>query len=300
VSLPDTPWFESGDLDAYLAAQAFDAQTEAFIRKLAADGYATVDLGDAARALCDAAVADTEPYFARGATRVQDAWYRSAAVRELAVWPPMRELLRAAYGRDPFPFQTLNFRRGSTQALHADTIHFSSQPERFMCGVWIALEDVRPEAGPLVYHPGSHKLPIMTMREAGVNSGRPAPEDYGRHFEPRFAERIAATGLPRHEGLLRKGEALVWAANLAHGGSPILDPDSTRRSLVVHCYFEDCVYYTPLTSDEQSGRLDLRIPPNVRTGRWVWPRRAGRPAWPKPKLIAASLLRDLRRRPWVG
>lgn len=300
MSLPDRPWFESEGLEAYLAAQGFDLATESFIRKLAADGYAVVDLGDEARRLCDAAVADTEPYFARRATRVQDAWYRSAAVRRLATWPAMRELLRAAYGRDPFPFQTLNFRRGSTQALHADTIHFSSQPERFMCGVWIALEDVRPDAGPLVYHPGSHKLPIMTMREAGVNTGRPEPEDYGRHFEPRFAERIAASGLPRHEALIRKGEALVWAANLAHGGSPILDPDSTRRSLVVHCYFEDCVYYTPLVSDEATGRLDMRLPPNVRTGAGVWPRRQGRRVWPAPKRIVQALVRDLLRRPWIG
>lgn len=300
MSLPEVPWFESDALEAYLARQSFDAETEAFIRKLARDGYATVDLGDAARVLCDQAVADTEPYFAKGATRVQDAWYRSDAVRRLATWPAMRDLLRDAFGRDPFPFQTLNFRRGSTQAVHADTIHFNSVPERFMCGVWLALEDIRPEAGPLVYFPGSHRLPVLTMRDVGVNSGDPQPQDYERHFEPRFAERIAATGLPRDQALLRKGEALVWAANLAHGGSPILDLESTRRSLVTHFYFEDCAYYTPLVSDEQSGRLALRAPPNLRTGRWVWPRLNGRLARPRAKVIVAALLRDILRRPWVG
>ena len=32
-------------------------------------------------------------------------------------------------------------------------------PEGFMCGVWVALEDMDMENGPLVYYPGSHKLP---------------------------------------------------------------------------------------------------------------------------------------------
>lgn len=301
MSLPERPWFETGDVEAYLARAGFDAETEAFVRKMAADGYAAIDLGDAARALCDQAVADTDAWFEGGRkTRVQDAWFRSRAVRDLATNEKVRGLLRAAYGREPFPFQTLNFRAGSQQSLHADTIHFSSVPERFMCGVWIALEDVAPGSGPLIYHPGSHRLPIMTMRDAGVNSAHPTPDDYEPHFVPRFAEKIAASGLPQERAMLKKGWAFVWAANLAHGGSPIETPGSTRRSLVVHCYFEDCLYFTPMTSDPASGRLDLRVPPNVRTGRWAWPTRHGRPARPRLKRVAAALIRDLLRRPYIG
>jgi hypothetical protein len=300
VSLPPTPWFESDALEVYLAGASLGAETEAFVRALARDGYAAVDLGDAARSLCDQAVADTEPYFHAGAVRVQDAWYRSSAVRELATAPAIRRLLTAAYGREPIPFQTLNFQRGSQQALHADSIHFHSVPERFMCGVWIALEDVAPGSGPLVYHPGSHRLPVMSMRDAGVNSARPTPADYERSFVPRFAERIAASGLPQARALLKKGWAFVWAANLAHGGSPIEADGATRRSLVVHNFFEDCLYFTPITSDVEAGRLDLRVPPNVRTGGWAWPRRDGRPAMPKAKRIAAAVIRDLLRRPHVA
>jgi ectoine hydroxylase-related dioxygenase (phytanoyl-CoA dioxygenase family) len=212
----------------------------------------------------------------------------------------MRDLLAAAYGRDPIPFQTLNFQRGSQQPLHADSIHFHSVPERFMCGVWIALEDVAAGSGPLVYHPGSHRLPVLTMRGAGVNGARPSPQDYERSFVPRFAERIAASGLPEARAVLKKGWAFVWAANLAHGGSAIDNVGSTRRSLVVHNFFEDCLYYTPMTSDVEGGRLDLRVPPNVRTGRWAWPRREGRPARPAIKRIVAAILRDLANRPHVS
>lgn len=301
MSLPQRPWFETAEYEAYIERSGFDAETAGFIRHMAEHGYAVVDLGDEARALCDQAVADTAPYFQRpGISRVQDAWCRSRAIRRLAAWPRVRELLRAAYGRDPFPFQTLNFQAGSQQALHTDTVHFSSLPERFMCGVWIALEDVEEGAGPLVYHPGSHKLPIMTMRDAGVNSGVPDHGDYDRLFVPRFAERIAQSGLPARHALIKKGWAFVWAANLAHGGSAITRPGSTRRSLVVHCYFEDCLYYTPMTSDEASERYDVRVPPNIRTGLWKLPRRNGRLAKFQPKRVLGAVLRNISREPFAN
>jgi hypothetical protein len=32
----------------------------------------------------------------------------------------------------------------------------------------------------------------------------------------------------------RRGDVLIWSADLVHGGSSEMDPDSTRRSLVTH------------------------------------------------------------------
>ncbi len=42
-------------------------------------------------------------------------------------------------------------------------VHFNSIPQRFMCGVWVAMEDIAPDNGPLHYYPGSHKLPFYDM-----------------------------------------------------------------------------------------------------------------------------------------
>jgi hypothetical protein len=271
---PVIPLFEDPGVDLDRDASV-PPEFRGFVRDMRERGGAVIDLGEAARGLCDQAAADARRMLGSG-RRVQDAWRRSAAVRALALSPVLHEALEAAYGRPSFPFQTLNFEIGSEQELHSDVIHFSSLPARFMCGVWIALEDVRPGSGPLVYYPGSHRLPLLSMRDVGVNSGRPTPQDYGRHFVPRFAERIAASGLAPKELLIAKGQAFVWAANLAHGGRPIVQAGSTRRSLVVHCYFDDCVYFTPMTSDEAGGRLSLRLPADVRTRGFRWPRREGR------------------------
>jgi ectoine hydroxylase-related dioxygenase (phytanoyl-CoA dioxygenase family) len=284
--LPDTPIFESARLEEALK-QARNAQEREFLETMARDGGAVIDLGALGRRLCDQVAAETNPFFDDGKTaRVQDAWIRAAAVRRMARLPQIRRMLRLAYGRRAFPFQSLNFLQGSQQHLHSDTVHFSSQPERFMCGVWIALEDVRPESGPVIYKVGSHAMPILKMRDVGVNADSPTVEDYSRHYVPRFAELMEASDCETRPALLRKGQAFVWAANLAHGGSPIQDPASTRRSLVLHYYFEDCTYYTPMFSDEARGALFLREPADISAEHWAlrWPLQQGRwVGWRSPE-----------------
>src|SRR5262249_31126765 len=93
--------------------------------------------------------------------RVQDAWSFDKDVYSIAVNAKIIDILSKIYGRKAWPFQSLNFPVGSQQHYHSDSVHFSSIPERFMCGVWVALEDVNEDAGPLEYYPGSHKWPLL-------------------------------------------------------------------------------------------------------------------------------------------
>jgi hypothetical protein len=168
------------------------------------------------------------------------------------------DLLGKLYGRPAFPFQTLNFPVGTQQEGHSDSVHFSSLPERFMCGVWLAMEDIGPDAGPLFYYPGSHRWPIMTnaligRRGYGAQLGS-AQDPYGAAWHA-LRE---AYGAEPETFLPRKGQALIWCANLLHGGSHQNNPLLTRWSQVTHYYFDDCIYYTPAFSDEVVGHLQLR------------------------------------------
>jgi len=290
------PRIDSPDLEAELDRIGADGPARAFARAMREDGFAVVDLGPEARALCERAAEDVEPLLTRpGAGRVQDAWRCSAAAHALALDPTIERLLAAAYGRRPFPFQTLSFREGSEQAVHADSFHFHSEPAGFMCGVWIALEDVEADAGPVVYYPGSHRLPVLTPAELGA-----APDASHREVESLYSQAvsrlIAEQGLQPARAVFRRGQAFVWAASLLHGGDPIARPGATRRSQVVHVYFEDCFYFTPRTS---RGRVVARLPSDLRTGGWVWPRRNGRRAAVEPKFVAEALLRRAAKRPYV-
>ena len=198
--------------------------------------------------------------------RVQDAWKFSSAVRELAVMPEVLEVLRVLYGREPVPFQTLNFEYGTQQRAHSDTVHFSSLPRRYMCGVWVALEDIDTRNGPVFYYPGSQRLPDPFFQRFGLEAGLASYPDY----EVAQEALLAAHGLAPVEFHAKAGDILIWSANLVHGGRPILDDGRTRWSQVTHYFFDGCVYVTPLYSDPEVGewfvRLDLE---DIATGRPV-------------------------------
>ena len=190
--------------------------------------------------------------------RIQDAWSFDEDVRAIASNEAVLDLLSKLYGRRAFPFQTLNFPVGTQQDAHSDSVHFSSLPERFMCGVWLAMEDISSEAGPLFYYPGSHRWPIMSnalIGRRGYGGDLSSAQDpYSRAWRAL----CEAHGAQEETFLARKGQALIWCANLLHGGSRQTDPCLTRWSQVTHYYFDDCIYYTPAFSDEALGRLQLR------------------------------------------
>jgi hypothetical protein len=188
--------------------------------------------------------------------RIQDAWKWNEDVRSLAINESVCELLSKLYGRRAWPFQSLDFPVGTEQHFHTDSIHFSSVPERFMCGVWLALEDIGPSQGPLEYYEGSHRWPIYTNEHIGFV---PDPRSNTQAtYHDLWEQLVQTTGVRRDRFMPRKGQALIWAANLLHGGAPHLDKAKTRWSQVTHYYFDDCAYFSPMTSDPFRGLITFR------------------------------------------
>jgi hypothetical protein len=234
------------------------------VQRFAADGYLILDdLGlDDFDALAARIITDVDTR-GLGDTRVQDAWLFSSPVKQLALAPRVLSVVEELYGRQPIAFQTLNFRRGTQQATHSDAVHFGSDPQGFMCGVWVALEDVDAENGALHYVVSSHRLPVYEPADFGLPGGRETYPEYER----RIAALIEEQQLVRAEIHLRRGQAVVWAANLLHGGSPIHDPARTRRSQVTHYYFPGCAYTCPVMGDRD--HAEPRRPVDIATGRSV-------------------------------
>ena len=223
-----------------------DAQIAEFHER----GVLRVDFGFDQNML-DAIVEKVEPHYDDAykqnplvATRVQDAWKWVDESRQLAVDARVRQALGQLMGRTALPFQTLNFPIGTSQYAHSDTIHFNTIPEGFMAGVWVALEAIDEDNGPLIYYPGSHKLPYYSMQDLGLEPGY---QNYPQ-YEQKIQQLIADEGFESELGVVKKGEALIWHANLLHGGAPRKDLERSRHSQVTHYYFEGCKYYTPMES----------------------------------------------------
>ncbi|HYE01206.1 MAG TPA: phytanoyl-CoA dioxygenase family protein [Alphaproteobacteria bacterium] len=264
--LPNVPWVESPFFERLLAARAPDPLLAERARFFRENGYLVVDFELPDFDAVTAGILEAlEGRYVDG-IRLQDAWRIHEGVRRIAAHPPMLDLLAGLYGRAPIPFQTLNFKVGTEQPLHSDAAHFSSVPERFMCGVWVAFEDMDEGNGPLEYVPGSHRLPIWGYDALGFTGSEDSRRGERERYNALWSALPEALGLRRERFTVRRGQALIWAANLLHGGSPRLDRTRTRHSQVTHYYFEDCAYYTPLRSDPFLGRIAFRDIVDVRTG----------------------------------
>lgn len=260
------PWVDSPFLDRLLERSGLRADEQALVRGFADDGFVVIDPQLAVDVLdrAERDLAERHPTGADGRPgRIQDAWKFSPAVKEIAVADRVLSTLRTLYRRDPIPFQTLNFAVGTEQRTHSDTIHFQTYPANWMCGVWVALEDIDDENGPLHYYVGSHRERLYDMADLDLMS------DYGAYpsYED-FVEALAdAKGWERRTLTIPRGHALVWAANLLHGGEPVTGHGRTRRTQVTHYYFGNCTYYTPMNSDVFLGRIAFRTDTiDIRTG----------------------------------
>ena len=218
--LPGVPLIESPLFPTLIDSAAFDQETLQTARDLHSKGYAIIRFPDPDfDAVADRIKKALAPQFDLDAwrrdgwrqnagIRVQDAWTTNADVRRLAVNGRVLQILSLMYGRRAFPFQTLNFPVGTQQHFHTDAVHFSSVPERFVCGVWVALEDIHEDSGPLVYYPGSHRLPILMNEHLGVTAlGNTGPttttrgsRKCGRGWSPLWVSSVRHFALARGRG----------------------------------------------------------------------------------------------------
>lgn len=276
------PWVDSPFFERQLAASDASEEYKRLAREFRRDGFAVVE-GLFSEDLIDGIVADYERLFDPKArfqrlerkptilthdpSRRQDAWTVSDPVKQLACDDKVLDLLRFLYGRAPIPFQTLNFLPGTQQGVHSDELHFSTLPRGFMCGVWVALEDVTLDNGPLLYYPGSHRVSGIRLHELGVTSasGQLADSEQNDLYMDYLQALIAEHGLEERVLTVPKGTALIWSSALLHGGKAIRDPNSTRRSQVTHYYFEDCIYYAPILSNACLGEYRLKPVFDIRT-----------------------------------
>ncbi|MGB4771320.1 MAG: phytanoyl-CoA dioxygenase family protein [Chitinophagaceae bacterium] len=173
---------------------------------------------------------------------------KSAIIRDVAHNAILLQLLSFILGKEVVPFQTLNFIKGSGQRAHSDSIHMTTYPLGYLIAVWIALEDIHEDAGPLYYYPGSHRLPYLLNDDFGnISTAWKLGQKEYRDYEDVIEDLIIKEDMQKQQFLPKKGDMLIWHANLLHGGEPILNPALTRKSMVIHYYAKDVIKYHEIT-----------------------------------------------------
>lgn len=181
--------------------------------------------------------------------KIMFAIKQSTLLNGIANHPTLLKTLELLLGKKVFIFQSINFLKGSKQATHSDSIHMTTFPLGYLIAVWIALEDIEETSGPLHYYPTSHKLPYLMHDDYnhGGNALLLGKNTYAK-YEEAIAEQLKEQPqLEKKSFLAKKGDILIWHANLLHGGNPILDDSKSRKSMVLHYYAEEVICYHEVT-----------------------------------------------------
>ena len=272
-SFPDAgpaPWLDRPDAEERIAqrldAGELSAADAALCRAWCRDGFVILPgffddafLDQLWQSTVDAIEAGYIPVTLDAMTEGEN--YEGRALDLHVVVPELRELLHYSQtlqvislllGRDARPFQTIAFFVGSEQGTHSDSIHMTTYPEGYLVGAWAAVEDIHPDSGPLIYYPGSHRLPYYLSQDVGIQPAETVAEDfyesYHAKYEPFIAEMVESHGLEPAIHTPRKGDLLLWHANLLHGGTPRQDKERSRKSVVCHYFAEGAICYHDLTA----------------------------------------------------
>ena len=169
--------------------------------------------------------------------KVNDLFLEHEDVRRLALNPRLTPIVRDLLGHVPVICNSLSFQQGSGQPDHVDSLYMTPPSPGQLVASWVALEDCDLNAGPLRYYPGSHKIPQYVFSNGKPTAIQEEMDQWNAHMQ----EHVRRMGLTPEVFPARRGDVFIWSAYLLHGGSHIVDPKLTRKSIVFHYLSEeDC------------------------------------------------------------
>ncbi len=252
---PDIPWLDQENATQHLKEhpgfQQFDARIQQEMIRFIEEGYMILkgfyadEEVDQYNAEIDRLRSTATIDFNYTGRKMMEAFKDSDYInRQFFRNEKLLQIYSFLLGKKVIPFQTINFIQGSEQRSHSDSIHMTTYPEGYLIAAWTALEDVSPENGTIHYYPGSHRLPyLMCPNYDSGNTRYRIGKQSNKHYEDAIQKLIEEKGLKKQLFTGRQGDVFIWHANLLHGGSPILDPERTRKSMVAHYFTEEVICY---------------------------------------------------------
>lgn len=190
-------------------------------------------------------------------------FYRAACA--LAICQPILDAahLLAGYRMKLIQSQMFDLAPTPEACAHQDSIYIDSAPPGHLIGIWIALEDIHPDAGPLylVSWQDTPEIPAFD------------PEDVfeTKRYRTEMNSLVIRLGDKVRTPRLMKGDVLMWNSRVIHGGHPPRDPNHSRMSLVCHWVPEEMesgtafgrVFKTPYAKQDgvtiRRGRMNPRM-----------------------------------------
>jgi phytanoyl-CoA hydroxylase len=208
-------------IDAYLA-DVYDLFDEKCLNVMISAGYNTYT-----------PVKDwKDPDYYKHGLRIIDFHNSSVCAKKLSLHKNIVRFLTHIFRQQAVLMQSLTFMKSTQQEIHQDFAYVIAEIPSHMCASWVALEDIHPDSGPLIYYPGSHTNPVFDWGDGMYRTGQSTRNDH--EFAEHIHSRCREAGQSLEHFTPRKGDVLIWHGNLAHGGALAANPALTRKSYVTH------------------------------------------------------------------
>jgi hypothetical protein len=167
-------------------------------------------------------------------------------LRNLCLYPPLMNLMASLVGEEMLLHLNLTGWLSTERNWHQDDYLNPPHVNGWYAAAWIALGEIRDDAGPFEYIPGSHHWPLL--RQARVKQFM-SPEQLasrnaaGQETWPRDSEffvvpaveaEITARGPEIRRFTAAAGDVLIWHGRLMHRGTKATGPNAWRPALIAH------------------------------------------------------------------
>ena len=138
--------------------------------------------------------------------------------------PRIRQAVQVVCGEVGRLVHTMYFDGNQTTWAHRDGHYIDSGEPGQMVGIWVAAEDIHPEAGRFFVLPRSHLMKVPGE----------ASDPNSHEYKARMADFVRHGPLDCLSPVLRQGDMLMWNSMIIHGSLPTTDPRYSRRSFTAH------------------------------------------------------------------
>jgi ectoine hydroxylase-related dioxygenase (phytanoyl-CoA dioxygenase family) len=111
-------------------------------------------------------------------------------------------------------------------SAHQDNYYVRAPKDKFI-SAWLALEDVKAENGALVVQPGSHREPLLEVREI------PQPSTFGQDPNHNCQECITDKQFPKVVVKVRQGGVVFLHSHVIHSSNDNTTISRFRRALLM-------------------------------------------------------------------
>lgn len=161
-------------------------------------------------------------------------------ILDLGLYEPLTNVMKSLIGDDMGMHLNLTGYVSTRRQWHQDDYLNPEHVRSHYLAIWVALDDIHPDAGPFEFIRGSHRWPLM-RREKVMPHLTPAerssphwPKTAERFVTPAIVQEISDRGSTVEQFVAKKGDVLIWHGSLMHQGSDPKNPDLFRKAFISH------------------------------------------------------------------